>query len=249
MAATACAPARAILVVAVLASPLPAQAHHPRGAHDSLGTVHFATSCHPAVTSELDRAVALLHSFEFRAAIRGFEHVLASDSTCAMAYWGIALAYWTNPMSPGARPPSLLAKGREASDAGARLARAATARERGYLAAVARLYDDPEHVPQRRRVEAYAHAMADLVARQPADTEAQIFYAIALVAAAPPTDKTYADQRRAGAILEALWAAQPNHPGLAHYIIHAYDVPALAPRARAAALRYADIAPGAAHAL
>lgn len=243
------APVHAILVVAVLASPIRAQVHHPAGAHDALGTVHFATSCHPAVTPEMDRALALMHSFEYGAAIRAFEGVLASDSTCAMAHWGIALAHWTNPMSPTIRPPSLLAKGRRASDVGSRLARTATERERGYLAAVAKLYDDFERVDQRTRVEAYAHAMADLVARQPADTEAKIFYAISLVAAAPPTDKTYANQLRAGAILEPLWAAQPNHPGLAHYIIHAYDVPALAPRARAAALRYADIAPGAAHAL
>ncbi|HEU4640975.1 MAG TPA: hypothetical protein VFS44_00880 [Gemmatimonadaceae bacterium] len=249
MPAIARAIALAILVAAVLASPLPAQEHHPAGVHDSLGTVHFVTSCHPAVTSRMDRAVALLHSFEFGAAIRAFQSVLASDSTCAMAWWGIALAYWTNPMSPAARPAPLLAKGRQASDAGSRLARAATERERGYIGAVAKLYGDPEHVSQQARVDAYARAMADLVARQPADTEAKIFYAISLVAAAPPTDKTYADQRRAGAILEPLWAAQPDHPGLAHYIIHAYDVPALAPRARAAALRYADIAPGAPHAL
>lgn len=249
MHATAHAPARAILLAAVLASSLPSQEHHPPGAHDSLGTVHFATSCHPAVTSRMDRAVALLHSFEFGAAIRAFQGVLTSDSTCAMAYWGIALADWTNPMSPAARPAPLLAQGRQASDAGARLARAATEREREYIAAVAELYHGPERATQQARVDAYARHMADLVARQPADTEAKIFYALALVAAAPPTDKTYANQLRAGAILEPLWAAQPNHPGLAHYIIHAYDVPALAPRARAAALRYADIAPGAPHAL
>jgi hypothetical protein len=91
--------------------------------------------------------------------------------------------------------------------------------------------------------------MGDLVLRQPADTEARIFYAIALVASAPPTDKTYANQIKAGAILEALWEKQPNHPGLAHYIIHAYDYPPLADKARAAARRYALIAPSAAHAL
>jgi hypothetical protein len=197
----------------------------------------------------MDRAVALLHSFEFGAAIRAFEAVLVADSTCAMAHWGIALGRWTNPMSVGNRAPALLALGRQASDAATRLAAGATERERGYIAAVARLYDDYEHVDQQTRVAAYEQAMADLVARQPADTEAKIFHAISLVAAAPPTDKSYAQQRRAGAILASLWTAQPDHPGLAHYIIHSYDVPALAPSAAAAARRYADIAPAAAHAL
>jgi hypothetical protein len=114
---------------------------------------------------------------------------------------------------------------------------------------VATLYDDHEHRDQASRVDAYERAMAELVRREPADTEAKIFHAIALVAAAPPTDKSYANQLRAGATLEALWKVQPDHPGLAHYIIHAYDVPALAARAADAARRYADIAPGAAHAL
>ncbi|MEJ7812751.1 MAG: hypothetical protein WKG32_20220, partial [Gemmatimonadaceae bacterium] len=244
------APVRALLVAALLGSRAAAQAHpHPAGTSEGLGTVHFPTSCRPSVAPPFDRAVALLHSFEFGAAIRAFDGVLAADSTCAMAHWGIALARWSNPMSAGNRAPALLAQGRQASDAARRLAAGATERERGYIAAVASLYADYDHVDQRSRVVAYERAMADLVARQPADTEAKIFYALSLAAAAPPTDKSYARQRRAGAILESLWAAQPNHPGLAHYIIHSYDVPALAPRAAAAARRYADIAPAAAHAL
>jgi len=125
----------------------------------------------------------------------------------------------------------------------------ASERERGYLDAVSRLYDDFEHKDQRTRLAAYEQAMSDLSMRNPADTEAKIFYAIALTASAPPTDKSYANQIKAGEILEQLWAKQPNHPGLAHYIIHTYDVPALAGRARAAARRYATIAPSAAHAL
>jgi hypothetical protein len=129
------------------------------------------------------------------------------------------------------------------------LASRATARERGYIASVAQLYADYETRDQRTRILAYEKAMADLVATQPADTEALIFHAIALVAAASPTDKTYANQIAAGTTLERLWEKQPNHPGLAHYIIHAYDVPALAGHARTAAARYARIAPSAAHAL
>ncbi|MEP7067368.1 MAG: hypothetical protein ABI889_15140 [Gemmatimonadota bacterium] len=215
----------------------------------ALGTVHFATSCRREVAPQFDHAVALLHSFEFGAAIQAFDNLLASDTTCSMAYWGIALARWTNPMSAGKRAPALLAQGRQAADAGARLSAAATPRERSYLAAVHRLYEDFEHTDQKSRITQYERAMAELVAQQPADTEAKIFYALALVASASPTDKTYAHQRQAGAMLEALWAKQPNHPGLAHYIIHAYDVPALAPHAAAAARRYAAIAPAAAHAL
>ena len=111
------------------------------------------------------------------------------------------------------------------------------------------LYDDYEHNNQQARVIAYERAMNDLTLRQPADTEAMIFHAISLVAAAPPTDKTYANQLKAGGILEALWIKEPNHPGIAHYIIHTYDYPSLADKARAAAERYATIAPSAAHAL
>jgi hypothetical protein len=190
-----------------------------------------------------------LHSFEFGATLKALDDVLASDPTCAMAYWGIALARWGNPMAAGNRAPALLAQGRAAAVAAERQAPHASPRERGYIRAVSSLYDDYEHTDQRTRVTAYERAMAELVAAQPADTEARIFHAIALVATALPTDKTYATQIEAGQILEALWAKQPNHPGLAHYIIHAYDVPALAPRARVAAERYATIAPSAAHAL
>ena len=246
--AARCAMSLALLLSVPISTRAAAQAH-PRhtvpGA--GLGTVRFPTSCSPVVAPRFDRAVALLHSFEFRAAIRGFDEVLTADSTCAMAHWGIALSRWSNPTAPSNRAPSLLAGGRLAADAARRLA--TTPRERGYIDAVAQLYADYEHVDQRTRVLAYEGAMTDLVARFPADTEAKIFHALSVVAAAPPTDKSYTRQRQAGALLESLWVAQPNHPGLAHYIIHNYDVPPLASRAAAAARRYADIAPAAAHAL
>ena len=222
---------------------------HAHPAPGQFGTVHLATSCSPAVAPQFDRAVAMLHSFEFGASIKAFGDVLAGDSTCAMANWGMALSRWTNPMAAGSRSVTLLQQGRLAADAATRLAPRATERERGYIRAVNQLYADYEHQDQRTRIVAYEHAMSDLVAKQPADTEALIFYAIALTAAASPTDKTYANQLKAGAILEPLWAKQPDHPGLAHYIIHTYDTPALAGKARAAARRYASIAPSAAHAL
>jgi hypothetical protein len=241
------APCALLVVLAPLAA---AQEHvHVAGSSERLGTVHFATSCSPQVAPTFDRAVALLHSFEFGESIRAFGEVAVADSTCAMAQWGIALSRWSNPMSAASRAPAQLEQGRRAADAAVRLGGNASARERQYILAVGKLYEDFEHVDQGARVLAYERAMSDLTLGQPADTEAMIFHAIALTAAAPPTDKTYANQLKAGAILETLWARQPDHPGLAHYIIHTYDVPALAPRAAAAARRYAMIAPSAAHAL
>jgi hypothetical protein len=239
---------RAIALATLAAVPAAAQDRHDAHPTEKLGTVHFPTSCAPAAAPRMDRAVALLHSFEFGASTRAFGEVLAADSTCAMAQWGRALSRWSNPMAAGNRAPAQLAEGRRFADEAARLAGHASERERGYIAAVGHLYRDYEHVGQAVRVAEYERAMADLVARQPADTEAKIFHAIALVATAEPTDKSYAKQRQAGAVLESLWVKQPDHPGLAHYIIHTYDIPALAPLAAAAARRYAEIAPTAAHA-
>lgn len=244
---------RAALNAAMLLT-LPALAAYPQQhahqqAQEKLGTVRFATSCSAAVAPQFNRAVALLHSFEFGASIRAFNEVIAADSSCAMAYWGIALSRWTNPMVPGTRSVALLQQGRQASDAALRLANRVTERERGYINAVSQLYNDFENKDQRARVLAYERAMSDLVRAEPADTEAKIFYALAITAAAPPTDKTYANQLKAGSILEPLWAEQPNHPGLAHYIIHTYDYPPLADKAREAAKQYSRIAPSAAHAL
>ena len=241
----------ALVLLITVASPAPAQqnAHPTATPTEKLGTVHFATSCSRAVTTELDRSVALLHSFEFGAAIKGFGSVLASDSTCAMAHWGIAMSRWSNPMAAGNRSPQQLQQGRLEVEAARGVLKHTTDREQGYVGAVAQLYDKYETINQRDRVVGYSNAMADLVAKQPADTEAKIFYALSLVASASPTDKTYANQRKAGSILKTLWRKQPTHPGLAHYIIHAYDYPALAPEAAAAARKYAEIAPSAAHAL
>ena len=225
-----------------------AQHQHDAGATPQrLGTVRFATSCSPAVQVEFDRAVALLHSFWFSAAIEGFEAVLEQDPACAMAHWGIAMSWWSNPFG-GFRPPPALAAGRAAVEK-ALAAGPKTARERDYVNAVAALYKDYETVDQRTRILAYEEAMARLAATHAADPEARIFYALALDQAALPTDHTYARQLKAGAILEKELPSQPDHPGISHYIIHSYDVPALAPKALDAARRYAKIAPDAPHAL
>jgi hypothetical protein len=236
-----------LLILVATTRTIAAQEHaHPR-ADERLGSVHFPTSCSPAVATKFDRAVALLHSFEFGASIGAFNEVLAADSTCAMAYWGLALSRWTNPMVTSPRSAVVLQNGKRASDAAAALSARASERERLYIGAVAKLFE--EGVDHQTRVLAYERAMRDLVLRQPADTEATIFHAIALAASAAPTDKTFAKQLEAGRALESLWTKQPNHPGLAHYIIHAYDYPPLAAKAKEAAARYASIAPSAAHAL
>jgi hypothetical protein len=215
---------------------------------ERLGAVHFATSCNEVAQMEFNRAVALLHSFQFGRAIEGFNAVLGEDATCAIAYWGISLSDWSNPFAPGIKDKGQVRLGWESSERGKR-AGAKTERERAYLAAVGQLYRDYENTPQRARMLAYSDAMGDVAAKHPEDHEAQIFYALALAASEDPADKTYAGRLRAGAILEKLFAEEPTHPGLAHYIIHTYDVPALAGRALIAARRYSEIAPDAPHAL
>ena len=246
-----------VLAVALLAARCPGATSlaksHQQDPNEKLGTVHFSTSCNQMAQPEFDRAVALLHSFQFSRAIQGFYAALRLDPICGMAHWGIALSEWGNPFAPGAKDKSQLLAGQQSVTrglaTGARPHNRETARERAYVAAVAHLYRDSETTPQQDRVLAYRDAMADLAAKYPDDQEAQIFYALALAASEDPADKTYAGRLKAGAILEHLFAQQPQHPGLAHYIIHTYDVPALASHALDAARRYSQIAPDTSHAL
>jgi hypothetical protein len=212
-----------------------------------LGAVHVAISCAPAVQKEFDRGVALLHSFWFSAAIESFNTVLKGDPRCVMAHWGVAMSWWGNPFG-GFRSPQALTAGLAAIDA-AKTSRAGTDREKTYVSAVDLLFRDASTVDQRARTVAYEKAMEALAAKYGDDIEAQIFYALALDQTALPTDKTYANQLKAASILEQEFKRRPEHPGLAHYIIHSFDVPELAPRALDAARRYAKIAPDAPHAL
>jgi tetratricopeptide (TPR) repeat protein len=237
----------AAILSVVAASPSMAQ-EHQHGTGEKLGAVHFATSCSGVAQRDMNRAVALLHSFQFSRAIDGFNEVLGEDATCAIAYWGIALSDWRNPFAPGIEDKGQLQLGRDSVERGT-VVGAKTERERAYLAAVGKLYSDFESTSQRARLLAYRDAMRDVAAKYPQDHEARIFYALALVVAEDPGDKTYTDRLKAGTILENLFAEEPTHPGLAHYIIHTYDVPALAGRALIAARRYAEIAPDAPHAL
>jgi len=225
-----------------------AHEHQHAMAAENLGTVHFATSCNGAAQEQFNRAVALLHSFQFSHAIDAFNVTLKADPSCAMAYWGIALSQWTNPFSAGLKATPQLQDGRRAAEQG-RTSGATTERERAYIAAVSKLYANFEKTPQQVRMSEYRDAMAEIAAHYPQDHEASIFYALSLAAAEEPTDKTYASRLKAGAILEALFAVEPDHPGIAHYIIHTYDVPPLAGRALQAARRYSAIAADAPHAL
>jgi hypothetical protein len=221
---------------------------HAAGAAEQLGTVSFTTSCNAAAAPVFNRAVALLHSFEFGDAIKGFSDALAKDPSCAMAEWGIAMSRWGNPFGQAQRAAGPLKEGAAAVARGQALA-PKTPREAGYLNAVAVLFTDVDTVDQRARMVRYRDAMAAHATANPDDVEAQIFYALSIAGANSPSDKSYADLLKAGAILEKLIAGREQHPGLAHYIIHSYDVPPLADRALAAARRYATIAPSAPHAL
>ena len=235
--------AAALVVTPVLAQDTP---HH--GDAGKLGTVKFANSCSAEAQPAFAQGMALLHSFEFGPAMDAFAEVTRTDPSCGIAQWATGLAQWANPFAIGIKPPAQMQAGRTALERAAAIG-SKTARERDFVAAAALLYDRFETVDQRLRMRAYRDAMARVSATYRDDSEAAAFYALALAAAADPADKTYADQLKAGAILEKLWATQPDHPGLAHYIIHTYDVPALAPKAVIAARRYATIAPAAPHAL
>ena len=232
-----------VLLSLAAATPL---AQHPAD-HEQFGTVSFETSCTPAVAADVNRAVAQLHSFEFRGSMDGFNGVLARDPACAMAYWGVALSYWGNPFA-GVKSDPLVANGRMAVQKGLATG-SPTPRERGYLQAAAALLASSDTATHRQRTLAYASAMDGVQREFPSDMEARIFYALAVAQTASPADKTYQAQLTAAGILEPLWQQHPQHPGLAHYIIHAYDAPPLAARALEAARRYADIAPSAPHAL
>jgi hypothetical protein len=247
MPATMLASSAAVLILTISAV-AHAQDHQHPAAAEKLGTVAFETSCSAQAQSQFNRAVALLHSFEFLRAIEAFGATLKTDPSCAMAEWGIALSRWSNPFAVGLRPAGPLQQGRDAV-ARARTIGPRTDRERAYVEAVSRLYADFETKDQAARLLAYRDAMSKVAAAYPNDTEASIFYALSVAAAASPADKAFTDQLAAGAILEKLIARQPDHPGLAHYIIHSYDYPPLADRALEAARRYAKIAPSAPHAL
>ena len=232
----------------VLTPALTAQESHDHApAGERLGRVVFPISCAAPARQRFERAVAYLHSFWYEQATTAFGDVVATDSTCAMAYWGRAMALWHLLWTlPG---PTDLAAGLATAEHGVGLAR--TPRERAYLEAIATYYRDYQHADPTARLLAYVGKMAALQRANPDDREAAIFYSLALIAVgqANPTDTTFAYQKRADSILEPLYKLEPQHPGLAHYLIHANDAPPLASHGLYAARHYAAIAPDVPHAL
>jgi len=221
--------------------------HSPKEGAVKAGTVDFQTSCSPAVKDDFNLAVAELHSFWFPEARALFQGIAKTDPNCAMAHWGVALTYWGNPFA-GQRAAQTIANGKAAIDK-AQSTGTPTPREKGFIDAVAGLFSSADVTTQRARVVAYEGATELVASQNRDDMEARTFWALAIAQTALPTDKTFAQNLKAAEILEPLYKRNPNHPGLAHYIIHAYDVPALAAKALPAARAYADIAPSVPHAL
>ena len=239
------------IVVAALVLAPPALAHeagHDHDATEKLGTVHFSISCRPDAQVPFDRGVALLHSFGYAAAANAFADVLAVDPVCAMAEWGIAMSYfheiWAAPTAEE------LAKGSAAAQRAVEMG-GGSDRERAFIAAIAAFYRDAATLDHRTRVKAYEQAMTAAARAYPDDVEVAIFHALSLLAVAynSPPDRTFALQKEAASILNGLLPKYPDHPGIAHYMIHSFDYPELASLALPAARAYAAIAPDATHAL
>lgn len=215
---------------------------------EQLGKVDFPNSCAPAVQEPFQRAVAMLHSFRYAETEKAFREVLAQDPSCAIATWGIAAILMSNPLAGVGPSPPWAERAQAAIDQGRQIG-AKTQRERDYIEAVAAYYEDWVNRPERTRQLNRARAFEALAARYPNDDEAQIFSALYLAATQSLADQTYATYLRAAEILEQQFAKHPDHPGVAHYLIHSYDAPPLAPKGLPAARRYAKIAPAAPHAL
>jgi tetratricopeptide (TPR) repeat protein len=243
---------RLVFALAVVVA-LPAAAqHHDHGTAggppaETLGSVSFPTSCNAKVQAQFERGVALLHSFWFPEGLKAFNAVAEQDPGCAMAYWGIAINRLLNPFN-GEAAANFVKEGKAAIEKATAMG-AKTQRERDYIDAAALLYADMDTKRWTERAVMYEHAMARLVEKYPSDVEAKVFYALALNFASDLNDQTYAKPLKAAQLLEPLLTAYPEHPGVAHFLIHSYDYPALAEKGLAAARRYASIAPSAAHAL
>src|SRR5947199_3964724 len=201
-------------------------------ADQKLGNVHFETSCNEIAQRRFDRAMRYQHSFWYRAAREIFEEAAKADPACGIAYWGIALSLLSNPHGPIPAPdlPTGLAAIQKAKAVGAK-----TEREGDYIDALTLMYSDYEKLTHSQRIRSYLEAMEKLALKYPNDDEAQIFYAITLNTSASPADKTYAQQLKGAAILEPIWQRQPQHPSIAHYLIHLYDYPAIAAKGLTAA--------------
>jgi tetratricopeptide (TPR) repeat protein len=243
-------PGLAILILALAAGPSAAQDAHEGHVHDAvpaerLGTVHFEIACGAEAQVRFDRAVALLHSFQYEDAERSFAALAASDSSCAMALWGVAMCNYHPIWGPTTQDD--FERGRAAVER-ARKVGGRTDRERAYIDAIASYYRQTDGLDAAGRKAAFEDAMQRLHARFPDDMEGTIFYALAILGNAPAGDKTYARQREAAALLNSVLPGAPDHPGVAHYLIHSLDYPPLAELALPAARAYSKIAPSSPHA-
>jgi tetratricopeptide (TPR) repeat protein len=235
-----CGLVSAILAAASLVAPSAIAQHH------ELGTVSFPTSCNPNVQAEFETGVAMLHSYWFNYAGKQFRGVLEKDPSCAMAYWGVALDLMGNTLS--SPPPASAARSAWELLEKARSVEVKTERERLWLDSARAYFRDHDKAPVEQRLGRYNQAMQQLATAFPQDFEAQVYYALTLQASAPKGDMTYANQYKSAAMLEQLYTKQPQHPGITHYLIHAYDFAPFADKGIPAARRYASIAPAVPHA-
>lgn len=239
--------ATAILML-LYAPATPGQETHPHRheATETLGDVNFPISCGPAAQKQFNRATAMLHSFWYDEAEKAYAAIANKQPHCAMAYWGIAMSLYHPVWAPAT--PAELQRGLAAVEK-AKLISAITPRERDYIVAIEAFFKDSDKLDHRTRALAYEKAMERVYLNHPKDREAAIFYALALLGTAPATDKTYANQKKAAAILNKVLPQEPQHPGVAHYLIHSFDYPELAHLALAAARSYSKIAASSPHAL
>ena len=239
---------RVILAAAVSLWVMTAAAQNESQLNDGskIGEVTFVVSCSLSAQQKFNRAVAILHSFWYEQAESAFSEVIKTDPSCAMGYWGIAMSNW----HPLWYPPSAeeLSAGSKAAAAAAALG-GRTDRERNYIDAISAFYRNSETLDHHTRAVAYEKAMEKVYLRYPEDREAAIFYALALDATASPSDKTYSNQKKAAQILNEIFTEQPDHPGVAHYLIHSYNSAPLAELGLPAAICYSKIAPSVPHAL
>ena len=236
-----------LIVLSLFAGLASAQESHEHAAPEQLGAVSFPTSCSPAVQAQFERGVALLHSFAYSTAESTFREVAEKDPHCAMAHWGIAMSYFHQLWDPPIAPANFVLGHQEMQRA--QQIGGGTEREREFIAALAIIYASDDKAAYAANAQRYTQSMQKLAADNPVDVESQVFYALALLSTASPSDTTHANQKLAVAVLEPLYRKYPQHPGLAHYMIHACDNAEMAQQGLPAAEAYAKIAPSAPHAL
>ena len=215
------------IVAAFCGTAIGDEGHHEDLTQAQLGLVHFPVSCTPEAQKTFEKGVALLHSFWYEEAEKTFLEVEKQDPQCAMAHWGVAMSLW-HQLWDEPNAATINRGALEVKKAEKTRSKAETARERDYIAALGKFYSTRGNLDHKARARAYSDAMDKIYERYPEDHEAAAFYALSLLASEPDNDTTFANRKKAGAILEKLFALEPDHPGIAHYLIHTYDKPQLA---------------------